>query len=52
MFMRDAGADFDWINEGVTPANQDVFTRIMVVEGNIVTDNRRMLGVMSGVTAS
>lgn len=51
MFMRDREADFDWINEGVQPHNQDAFVRLMIVEGNVVTDNRRMLGVMSSVTA-
>lgn len=49
-FQRDSQADFDWIDDGVRPANQDVFTKIMIVEGNVVTDNRRMLGVINSIT--
>lgn len=49
-FVRDTAADFDWLDEGVRPANQDVFARVMIVEGNVVTDNRRMHGEVSGLT--
>lgn len=50
-FIRDSAGDFEWIDEGVRPANQDVFTKLMIVEGNVVTDNRRMLGVINSITA-
>ena len=49
-FMRDSEADFAWIDEGQRPIDQDVFVRNMIVEGNIVTDNRRLLGVMTNVS--
>ena len=49
-FVRDSEGDFTWIDEGVRPANQDVFTKLMVVEGNVVTDNRRMLGKIVSIT--
>lgn len=49
-FIRDSASDFVWIDEGQRPANQDVFTKIMIVEGNIVTDNRRMLGAITSIT--
>jgi hypothetical protein len=43
-FMRDSEGDFTWIGEGQRPIDQDTFVRHMLVEGNLVTDNRRMLG--------
>jgi hypothetical protein len=49
-FMRDSEADFTWIDDGQRPVNQDVFVKHMIVEGNIVTDNRRMLGSMVAAT--
>ena len=49
-FQRDTEADFAWLDEGVRPATQDVLAKIMIVEGNVVTDNRRMLGVINAIT--
>jgi hypothetical protein len=50
-FVRDSASDFSWL-EPTRPADQDVFVRTMIVEGNIITDNRRTLGISSGITAS
>ena len=49
-FMRDSEADFMWIGEGQLPTDQDVFVRNMIVEGNLVTDNRHMNGRLTGLT--
>ena len=50
--QRDSEADFAWLNPNMqTPPDQDVWVRNMLVEGNIVTDNRGMLGKFTGVTA-
>lgn len=49
-FIRDTAADFAWL-EDARPADQDVFVRTMIVEGNLVTDNRRTLGINLGITA-
>jgi hypothetical protein len=49
-FMRDSDADFAWIDEGQVPTDQDIFVRNMIVEGNVVTDNRRLVGRLSTVT--
>lgn len=48
--VRDSAGDFTWLDEGVRPANQDVDTKIMIVEGNLVTDNRRTLGVINSIS--
>jgi hypothetical protein len=49
--VRDSEGDFAWLGEMDRPVDQDVFVQVMVVEGNVVTDNRRALGVMTAVTA-
>ena len=52
-FVRDSEGDFAWLDgdEMVRPVDQDAYVRVMIVEGNIVTDNRRQLGLMSGIVA-
>jgi hypothetical protein len=49
-FMRDSAADFVWLGDPQRPVDQDVLVRNMIVEGNVVTDNRRFLGQLSLVT--
>lgn len=51
-FERDSEGDFKWLEEdGLRPVDQDTYTKVMIVEGNLVTDNRRYLGSLSGITA-
>jgi len=49
-FMRDSEADFAWLDDGQRPTDQDVFVRNMIVEGNVVTDNRHMNGTLTAVS--
>ena len=35
----------------VTPENQDVSTAMVLFQGNLTTNNRRKLGVLTGITA-
>lgn len=35
----------------ITPENQDVSTAMILFQGNLTTNNRRMLGVLTGITA-
>lgn len=54
MFMRDSEGDFTWLdgeNNFVRPPDQDAFVATMIVEGNVITNNRRFLGESSGITA-
>lgn len=44
------GADFD-TSEFVTPENQDAGAAQILFEGNLVTNNRRNLGLLSGFSA-
>ncbi|ANS05908.1 major capsid protein [uncultured Mediterranean phage] len=52
-YIRDTEGDFAWLDGDtmVRPVDQDVFVRIMIVEGNVVTDERRKLGKITGITA-
>ena len=45
-----SAADFS-TGEFVTPENQDASTALILFQGNLTTNNRRKLGVMTGITA-
>lgn len=53
MFVRDSGGDFVWLTGDSLdrPIDQDAFVRIMVVEGNMICNDRRKIGNSNTVTA-
>jgi hypothetical protein len=51
-FERDVDGDFKWLEDDpIRPVDQDVFVKVMIVEGNLVTNMRRSLGKTIGITA-
>jgi len=51
--MLDSEANFAWLSDDLEkPVDQDIYVRVMIVEGNVVTDNRRHLGKNTTITAS
>jgi hypothetical protein len=49
-FVVHKDADFS-TGPFITPENQDVSTAMILFQGNLTTNNRRMHSVLSGITA-